>query len=72
MPRDDERPYGIDDLVAHEKGQMRFVLLIMVLAMIYFAGQRVIGPDTAGPDTGPDTAPETAPDPGAAPVRSGS
>ncbi len=67
MPRDDERPYGIDDLVAHEKGQMRFVLLIMVLAMIYFAGQRVFGPEI-----GPDPGPEIAPDPGAAPVTSGS
>lgn len=60
MPRDDERPYGIDDLVAHEKGQMRLVLLVMILAMIYFAGQRLAGP-----------AREPAA-PGAAPVGSGS
>lgn len=58
MPRDDERPYGIDDLVAHEKGQMRFVLLIMVLAMIYFAGQRFVG--SAAPPPTPDAAPVTS------------
>lgn len=60
MPGDprDERPYGLDDLIAHEKGQMRLVLLVMVLAMLYFAGQRLVGPSTTGP--APDAAPVTS------------
>lgn len=60
MRRDDERPYGLDDLVAHEKGQMRLVLLVMVLAMIYFAGQRLVG--GSGPPRAPEAAPVTSAD----------
>lgn len=60
MRRDDERPYTIDDLVSHEKRQMGFVLLILVAAMVYFAGQRLVGP------------PDEAPRPDAAPVGSSS
>jgi hypothetical protein len=42
-PGDDE-PYTVDDLVAHEKRQMRFVLVILLAAMAYFIGQRLLGP----------------------------
>lgn len=58
MARDDERPYELDDLIAHEKGQMRLVLLVMVLAMLYFAGQRLMGPSQ--PTPAPDAAPVTS------------
>jgi hypothetical protein len=43
-PPGDERPYSLDDLVSHEKRQMRFILLIMLCAMLYFAGKRLFGP----------------------------
>lgn len=42
----EERPYTLDDLVSREKSQMRLVLVVMVVAMIYFAGKRVVGPET--------------------------
>lgn len=29
-----ERPYGLDDLVAHEKRQMRLVLVVLVVAVV--------------------------------------
>lgn len=48
-PPDDERPYSLDDLVAHEKRQMRLVLLILLGAMLYFAGKRLFGDGEPGP-----------------------
>lgn len=51
---EDERPYTLDDLVSHEKGQMRLVLLVLIVAMIYFAGRRVaIGPEADPADVAP-------------------
>lgn len=32
-----EEPYTVDDLIADEKRQLRFVAVIFVLAVIYFA-----------------------------------
>jgi hypothetical protein len=50
-PPDDERPYSLDDLVAHEKRQMRLVLLVLLCAMLYFAGKRLLG-EAPAPDAG--------------------
>ncbi|MCO5165571.1 MAG: hypothetical protein M9894_04270 [Planctomycetes bacterium] len=49
-PPPDERPYTLDDLVSHEKRQMRLVLLVLVLAMVYFAGRRVLDLDVREPE----------------------
>jgi hypothetical protein len=54
-PPDDDRPYSLDDLVAHEKRQTRFLLLLMLAAMLYFAGKTLLGSREAAP--GADVAP---------------
>lgn len=52
-PPEDERPYTLDDLVAHEKRQTRLLLLLMLGAMLYFAGRAMLG----GPRTPEGVAP---------------
>lgn len=54
-PPEDERPYSLDDLVSHEKRQMRLVLLIMLAAMLYFVGQRLFRPPAGDPGVAPVT-----------------
>lgn len=36
-PHAKQQPYGLDDLVAHEKRNMRLVLVVLLLAMAYYA-----------------------------------
>lgn len=52
-PPGDERPYTLDDLVAHEKRQTRFLLLLMLAAMLYFAGKSMLAPRAPAPDAAP-------------------
>lgn len=38
-----EPAYGLDDLVAHEKGQLKLVLVVFVIALLYAVVQRLRG-----------------------------
>ena len=42
MKPDDEERFTVDDLIAHEKRQMRFVLVVLLLAVLYFAGRQLL------------------------------
>ncbi len=50
--------YGLDDLIAHEKGQTKLVLVLFLLALAWAVVQRLRGEDAAVP---------FAPDPDAPP-----
>lgn len=56
-PAPDERPYGLDDLVAHEKRNLRLVLAIFLAAMGWYALRGRVRP---GPDPGAGAQPAEA------------
>ncbi len=34
-----DRPYGLDDLVAHEKRNMRLILVVLLVAVAWYAAR---------------------------------
>jgi hypothetical protein len=49
-PPDEERPYTLDDLVSHEKRQMRLIALVLLVAMVVLVGRRVTSDRAPAPD----------------------
>ena len=55
-PPDDAQRYTIDDLVGHEKRQMRFVLAFLVLAVLVLTGRKMLT-EQSGSGPSADVAP---------------
>ncbi len=55
-PEPPEPQYGLDDLVAHEKGQLKLVLVVFLIALLYAVVQQLRG-EAPWPGGERDTAP---------------